>query len=286
RPLYVVSSDGTLHSIRPSDGADMAPARKFVPAGTNVSSLNVAGGFVYAAISAGCDRAPAGLWAMNVNDPVAKPVFFPAKSADPGASIGTGGTVYSAAPDGIVSLTAGELAVRQKFSRPAPVSTAPVAFLWKGREWIAGAGPQGVFLLDPTRPAFIDRVPGRGLTGSLATAEDAHGARWLYAAAQGGILAFKLAAAGELPKLSSVWTSANLPAPTSPVVANGIVFTLSTGGTPSLRALDALTGKQLYSSGDALKSSTARSNLAVANGHICFGGADGTLYCFGIPFEI
>ncbi|HUS08369.1 MAG TPA: hypothetical protein VMZ52_18845, partial [Bryobacteraceae bacterium] len=46
RPLYVVSSDGTLHSIRPSDGADMAPARKFVPAGTNVSSLNVAGGFV------------------------------------------------------------------------------------------------------------------------------------------------------------------------------------------------------------------------------------------------
>ena len=88
------------------------------------------------------------------------------------------------------------------------------------------------------------------------------------------------------PHLVPVWRSRFLTAPASPVIANGIVFALSTGTHATLYALDAVTGKELYSSGNAVKPFTRSSGLAVANGHVCFGTSDSTLYCFGIPFEI
>jgi outer membrane protein assembly factor BamB len=49
-----------------------------------------------------------------------------------------------------------------------------------------------------------------------------------------------------------------------------------------LYALDALTGKELYSSGDQIVSFLHQSGLAVAGGRVIFGTFDGTIYCFGI----
>jgi outer membrane protein assembly factor BamB len=49
-----------------------------------------------------------------------------------------------------------------------------------------------------------------------------------------------------------------------------------------LYALDALTGKELYSSGDQISSFLHQSGLAVAGGRVIFGTFDGTIYCFGI----
>jgi outer membrane protein assembly factor BamB len=89
------------------------------------------------------------------------------------------------------------------------------------------------------------------------------------------------------------------------VIANGIVFTYGSGdftqqASPehglnfdssiraakanhvTLYALDAETGKELYSSGDRIPEFNHFSGLSVANGHIYISTYDGTLYCFGL----
>jgi outer membrane protein assembly factor BamB len=49
-----------------------------------------------------------------------------------------------------------------------------------------------------------------------------------------------------------------------------------------LYALDAVTGKELYSSGDQVSSFLHQAGLAVAGGRVIFGTFDGTIYCFGV----
>jgi outer membrane protein assembly factor BamB len=91
-----------------------------------------------------------------------------------------------------------------------------------------------------------------------------------------------------------------------PVIANGLVFAYGNGedttqSTPELGlgansaayrvprsthavlyALDAQTGKELWSSGKQITSWTHWSGLSVANGRVYLGTFDGVLYCFGI----
>jgi outer membrane protein assembly factor BamB len=49
-----------------------------------------------------------------------------------------------------------------------------------------------------------------------------------------------------------------------------------------LYALDAQTGKELWSSGDQIASWNHFSGLTVANGRVYIGTYDGILYCFGV----
>jgi outer membrane protein assembly factor BamB len=50
-------------------------------------------------------------------------------------------------------------------------------------------------------------------------------------------------------------------------------------------ALDAETGKELWSSGDQITSWAHWSGLSVANGRVYLGTYDSNLYCFGIKQE-
>jgi outer membrane protein assembly factor BamB len=49
-----------------------------------------------------------------------------------------------------------------------------------------------------------------------------------------------------------------------------------------LYALDAQTGRELYSSGTQITSFNHFSGLSVANGRVYIGTFDGMLYCFGL----
>jgi outer membrane protein assembly factor BamB len=85
------------------------------------------------------------------------------------------------------------------------------------------------------------------------------------------------------------------------VVANGIVFALSSGeyvrqggsaeeraqrsSHATLYALDGQTGKELYASGDSITSFTHFGALSVASGRVFFTTYDNTVYCFGIHME-
>jgi outer membrane protein assembly factor BamB len=91
-----------------------------------------------------------------------------------------------------------------------------------------------------------------------------------------------------------------------PVIANGIVFAYGSGENTRqayadigladfsplrikaskhavLYALDAETGKELYSSGDQITSFNHFSGLSVANGRVYIATFDSVLYCFGLP---
>jgi outer membrane protein assembly factor BamB len=151
------------------------------------------------------------------------------------------------------------------------------------------------------------------------------GTRWVYAslsgppnpafkfpiengdASKGSVVAFKVEEKDGQTMLTPAWISASVPSPAPVVTANGVVFALATGtpastvrpdGKPyaaaalqkastraTLYALDAATGKQLYSSGTTVSGHAAGSGLAVANGRIYFATSDNTVYCFGFLKE-
>ena len=124
----------------------------------------------------------------------------------------------------------------------------------------------------------------------------------------GTIAAFKVEERNGKPVLTNAWTARNMVTPAAPTVANGVVFALATGewvrqandregglyqadtriqkSSPAvLYALDAATGKELWSSGSQVASFTHNGALSIANGRVYFTTYDNTLYCFGLPME-
>ena len=125
----------------------------------------------------------------------------------------------------------------------------------------------------------------------------------------GGVIAMKLtdqdSKQGGKMELTPAWLSRDMMTAEPPVVANGVVFVLAAGeftaqandiegglysyesriknSIPAkLYALDAMTGKELYSSGDQVASWLHQAGIAVAGGRVIFGTFDGTIYCFGL----
>jgi outer membrane protein assembly factor BamB len=160
-----------------------------------------------------------------------------------------------------------------------------------------------------------------GSWGSFASWEGKDGARWVLApiggpvavdfpisygpTPNGGIIALKVRETGGKTELMPAWLSRDMMTAEPPVVANGIVFVLAAGeftgqandddgglysaedrikhSIPAkLYALDATTGKELYSSGEQIESFLHQAGIAVAGGRIIFGTFDGTVYCFGL----
>jgi outer membrane protein assembly factor BamB len=123
---------------------------------------------------------------------------------------------------------------------------------------------------------------------------------------QGAVAAFKLQARpGEL-RLLPAWLSRNMVNADPVVIANGVVFAYGSGEDPTqatvdiglaynkaanriahsthatLYALDARTGRELWSSGDQIATFNHFTSLSVANGRVYIGTFDGYLYCFGL----
>jgi len=160
-----------------------------------------------------------------------------------------------------------------------------------------------------------------GTWGSFASWEDKDGTRWVLApiggpaivdfpisygpTPNGGVIALKLTDTGGKMELAPAWLSRDMMSAEPPVVANGVVFVLAAGeftaqandvegglfswqervkrSIPAkLYALDAITGKELYSSGDQIRSFLHQAGVAVVDGRVIFGTFDGTIYCFGL----
>jgi outer membrane protein assembly factor BamB len=160
-----------------------------------------------------------------------------------------------------------------------------------------------------------------GTWGSFASWQDAAGARWVLApiggpvavpfpisygpTPNGGVIAMKVEDRDGQFSLAPAWLSRDMTTAEPPVVANGVVYVLAAGeftlqandddgglydsqqriqrSIPAkLYALDAVTGKELYSSGDQVSSFLHQSGIAVAGGRVIFGTFDGTIYCFGL----
>jgi hypothetical protein len=215
-----------------------------------------------------------------------------------------------------------------------------VVFKYKDRELLVASGKEGrLFLLDTKSPGGASHreplfetslfaneeadIAGRGFWGAFASFEDTKGARWVYAPAwgkivpnspkfplthgdapDGSIMAFRVEERDGKPVLAPAWVSHNMSVPEPPVIANGVVFALSSGefvrqvkpdgslytaeeraqrstGKATLYAFDAQTGKELFSSGGAMSSFTHLGGLAVSDGRVYITTHDSTVYAFG-----
>jgi outer membrane protein assembly factor BamB len=234
---------------------------------------------------------------------------------------GSGPAVPPVYANSVVALTEKELKAKDWYTPPSgkQLSAGPVAFVYKEKELIAAPGANGgLVLLDSAslggaghhtplaQTGKLSKGAKRGAWEGLATWQDKSGNYWVLAsvdgpvepgtkfandngpAPRGSIVASKVEEQDGHTTLTPVWISRDLINPAPPVIANGVVFALE-GGNPSghatLYALDAATGKQLYTSGDAIQTYSHLSGVSVGDGHVFFTTHDNTLYSFGIPLE-
>lgn len=124
----------------------------------------------------------------------------------------------------------------------------------------------------------------------------------------GAVVALKVEENGGKFDLAPAWMSRDMNRAEPPVIANGVVYGYGSGEYTEqaypdrglfddsqerikhsthavLYALDAETGKELYSSGDQITSFNHFTGLSVANGRVYIATYDSTLYCFGLPTE-
>lgn len=215
-------------------------------------------------------------------------------------------------------------------------ASSPVWFGWKNRNLLAGGFKEGLLYLmdaddlggkDHQTPLFTSPrygndkqncCEGQGIWGGLSSFRDETGQTWVYApmggpvaaaapkfpitngdAPNGSVMAFKVVAGeGGNPVLEPAWMSGDFNIPDPVVIANGVVFGLSTGENPNqrggetrrmtnvrsavLKAMDAKTGKELFNSGDSITGWVHFSGMAVANGKIYVVDHDSNVYCFGV----
>jgi outer membrane protein assembly factor BamB len=219
----------------------------------------------------------------------------------------------------------------------------PVIFRYRDKEYLAGGGKEGrLYLLDTKDLGGDDhRTPlyrselivnedvayaAQGFWGAFATWEDANGFRWLFAPAwgrphpkarpfpsingetpHGSIMAFHVEMKEGSPVLTPAWMSRDFNVPEPPLIANGVVYALSSGedvrqsdaaghgwntaerlrGSTHavLYALDSDTGKELFCSGDTISSFTHFGGIALSNGRVFVSTYDGTVYAFGLKNE-
>jgi len=122
----------------------------------------------------------------------------------------------------------------------------------------------------------------------------------------GSIMAFKVVSGKDhKPILQPAWISSDIAVPAPAAIAGGVLFVLGTGenteqvvngnigqlledrqsratGHSILYALDARTGKQLWSSGDRISGWTHFSGLAIGDGKVFATTRDGAIYAFGL----
>jgi outer membrane protein assembly factor BamB len=123
---------------------------------------------------------------------------------------------------------------------------------------------------------------------------------------KGAIVAFKVEDKAGKYTLTPAWISRDMNRAEPPVIANGVIFAYGSGEDTDqaaydiglaynraeyriknstkavLYALDAQTGKKLWSSGDAIASWSHWGGLSIANGRVYINTFDGYQYCFGI----
>ncbi len=122
---------------------------------------------------------------------------------------------------------------------------------------------------------------------------------------EGGVAAFKLVEKDGKPAYEPAWVSRDMFRGEPPIIANGVVYTWGSGDDTqqvwsdiglnfdsanraalanhvTVYALDAETGKELWSSKDIITSFNHFTGITVANGKVYMSSYDGNLYCFGL----
>ncbi len=289
--VYVLSSDGVLHTINVMNGADAESPAPFLPPYANARGLIVVDDVAYVATTRGCGDASDGIWALDLD--TKQVLTWRASGVIAGAlgpAIAPDGTIYVTTGDGrLVALEPHTLKPKRTYRSGGPgFVSSSVMFDQRGRLLIAAASrDRAIRLLDSRRTAFV-RTPWTAPTlAELASWADTNDTRWLVAPA-GAVVAWKVVEHDSVPALQTGWVSRAAPAPLAAAVVNDVVFVVSRGPQPTspalVYALDGATGQELWSSGATIPTSV-RAGLSAGGSQVYVATADGTLYSFGFPME-
>ncbi len=224
-PVFAVGSDGLIHTLLSSNGADAEPPVAFLPPSTKPSSLLWVDGVIYAATTGDCGAAPNAVWAMDLTAPAKerKTLSWKTDGADiagtDGVALGTDGTVYVAlakpdaslnsssssgklaatgsagAGDSVVALDPATLQPKDWFSAPgADFASTPLVIRHKDKDLLAAVGNDGkLYLLDGASlggsdhktPLFVSAKFTASGGGTGLATWDDKGTRWILATATG-----------------------------------------------------------------------------------------------------
>lgn len=175
--VYVLASDGLLHSLNAADGEDRMPPIQFVPPQSKAWSLNLFGGSVYTTLSQGCGGAKSGVYSIGLqgSDHVVKSFSTGSPGAGiwgrGGPAISSQGTLYVETGDGpydpvkneyadsFLAFSSKDLTLLDYYTPANHLylshkdldmgAMSPILFPFKSRELVAGGGKEGVlYLLD------------------------------------------------------------------------------------------------------------------------------------------
>ena len=292
---HALSASGMLHSLYVSNGRDRVPPMPFLPANANARGLIVVDGTAYVSTGNRCGGAPDGVWALDLETGAVSSwtsddgsVVGPA-----GAALSPDGTVYASTSDGpIVALEAGTLALKAERDASGFLSS-PVVFDLGGEDRVAAIARDGSLrVYDGATLAPLASGPAAssaaGRDTALAAWRDSTGARWLLTPAADSIAAWKVVADGDGVRLDKGWETARMDSPLPPIVVNGVVFALEGGassGAAKLHALDGLTGRSIWNSGNSIESAASGHALSSGPGKVYLTTSDSVLYAFGFPME-
>jgi outer membrane protein assembly factor BamB len=258
--VYALSSDGMLHSMHLSNGANYEPPVKFLPPNANAHGLIIIDHFAYLVTEGGCGETPNGVWALNLETKEVKTwkanvpgLAGPAFDGDGTLYVATGsGGEYS---NSLVALDPKTLAVKSRYSAgSSEFSSTPVIFGYKDKTLIAATTKDGrVHLLDTAHlgtPLFVSPASAKAgdfVPGALASWQDAGGTRWILAptvgtqaadagfattngaVTKGAVVAWKIVEQDGALKLQPGWASRDLVSPLPPTIINGVAFVTSSG---------------------------------------------------------
>src|SRR3954465_8584418 len=283
--IYAVSWDGRLRQLNLADGQDDAPPEKFKPGGGKPYALNLHDGVIYTATAQGAGGLTNAFYSFDLA--ARKGSAFITGGGGlwgrRGASIGTDGTVYLGTGDGMFDPSnrrLGNAIVGVKIDdnkqlqladffappnanwlwrRDLDVNTTPVAFDYRGRNFLVGTSKEcRLWLLDRdglggedhrttlnTTPLICNDAQafdGRGVWGALSAWQDPSGAQWVVVPfwgpvsqqfkapieqarpMAGGVAALKLVQRGDTWQLVPAWLSRDMDLAEEAVIANGVVF--------------------------------------------------------------
>jgi len=281
--VYAVSSDGAFHSMYLGSGEEPDLPVKFLPANARATGLIIVDDAAYAVTTGNCGGAPNGIWALDI---AAKSVASMKADVVGAPAFGPDGTVYITTGAGdLVALEPKTLARKASYAAGQAFATPAVVFLAKEKPMVAAATKDGsILVLDAALSSVTARAAGK-VSGQISTWQDPAGNRWLFAPSGRAVAAFKLNGSS----LEAAWTSREIANPAAAAVVNGVLFTAAQGSPAAhatLYALDAATGKEYWSSGNAITSYLGDgSGLSIGGGAVYLGTRDGSLWAFGFPIE-
>ena len=294
--VHVLSNDGMLHSLYVSNGRDHLPPVPFLPANSHARGLIVIENTAFVTTVNRCGGTPDGVWSLDLerNTVRAWESDGGAIAGAAGAAFAPDGTLYAATKDGaLVALESRSLNLVQK-STATGFRSSPAVFDFNGGDHLAVLASDGTLQiyaasnLEAVVASASARPGGMNDDTALAVWKDKAGTNWVVASTGSSIAAWKLAGSGGSTALQKAWESSAMPSPLSPIVVNGVVFALDGGaadGSATLYAIDGVTGRALWDSGDSIKATASGHTLSSGPGHVFLTALDSAVYAFGIPME-